>query len=69
MDTNTIIGVLLPFVGTTLGAAMVLVLRRKIGNGLQKLLLGFASGVMIAESVWSLLRQNRRGGVANRLSA
>ncbi|MDR0917267.1 MAG: ZIP family metal transporter [Oscillospiraceae bacterium] len=69
MDTNTIIGILLPFAGTTLGAAMVLVLRREIGNRLQKLLLGFASGVMIAASVWSLLlpsieQAEARGGIA-----
>jgi ZIP family zinc transporter len=50
-----LIGILLPFVGTTLGAAMVLVLRKEIGQHFQKLLLGFASGVMIAASVWSLL--------------
>jgi ZIP family zinc transporter len=54
-DTNTLIGILIPFAGTVLGAAMVLILRREIGNQLQKLLMGFASGVMVAASVWSLL--------------
>ncbi len=48
-------GLLLPFVGTSLGAAMVFFLRGGIVPWLQKLLLGFASGVMIAASVWSLL--------------
>ena len=48
-------GLLLPFVGTTLGAAMVFLLRDQIVPWLQKLLLGFASGVMMAASVWSLL--------------
>lgn len=48
-------GLLLPFVGTTLGAAMVFLLREQIAPWLQKLLLGFASGVMMAASVWSLL--------------
>ena len=48
-------GLLLPFVGTTLGAAMVFFLRGEMVAWLQKLLLGFASGVMIAASVWSLL--------------
>lgn len=48
-------GLLLPFVGTALGAAMVFFLRDQLAPWLQKLLLGFASGVMIAASVWSLL--------------
>ena len=52
---NTAIGVLLPFIGTVLGAAMVFFLRDEISPRLQKILLGFASGVMMAASVWSLL--------------
>ena len=46
---------ILPFLGTALGAATVFLLRDKLGDGLRKLLLGFASGVMVAASVWSLL--------------
>lgn len=46
---------LIPFLGTTLGAAMVFFMKRQMNLRLQKLLLGFASGVMIAASVWSLL--------------
>ena len=46
---------LIPFLGTSLGAAMVFFMKRQIDPRLQKLLLGFASGVMIAASVWSLL--------------
>ena len=46
---------LLPFLGTALGAAMVFLLRGKMSDLLKKLLLGFASGVMVAASVWSLL--------------
>lgn len=46
---------LLPFLGTALGAAMVFFLRGEMPSWVQKLLLGFASGVMIAASVWSLL--------------
>ena len=46
---------LLPFLGTALGAAMVFLLRGKMSDLLRKLLLGFASGVMVAASVWSLL--------------
>lgn len=49
------IGVLLPFAGTSLGAAMVFFLRNEIKPWTQKILLGFAAGVMMAASVWSLL--------------
>lgn len=48
-------GLLIPFVGTTLGAAMVFLMRKQMNLKIQKLLLGFAAGVMIAASVWSLL--------------
>ena len=47
--------ILIPFLGTTLGAAMVFFMKRKMIPELEKMLLGFASGVMIAASVWSLL--------------
>ena len=46
---------LLPFLGTLLGAAMVFFLRGEMGIGIRKLLLGFASGVMVAASIWSLI--------------
>ncbi len=46
---------MIPFVGTSLGAAMVFLMRGKMNLKLEKFLLGFASGVMIAASVWSLL--------------
>lgn len=46
---------LLPFLGTTLGAFMVFFMKRQMPPRLEKLLLGFASGVMVAASVWSLL--------------
>ena len=53
---NTIFLILLlPFLGTTLGAAMVFLLRGAMSDWLRKLLLGFASGVMVAASIWSLL--------------
>lgn len=52
---KVIIGVLIPFLGTTLGAAMVFFMKGEMKPKLRKLLLGFASGVMIAASVWSLL--------------
>lgn len=50
-----LIGVSIPLVGTTLGAAMVFFLKDEMKPFIQKLLLGFASGVMIAASIWSLL--------------
>ena len=49
------IGVLLPFLGTTAGAACVFFLRKQISSNLQRTFTGFAAGVMVAASVWSLL--------------
>ena len=56
MNAETILGILIPFVGTSLGAAMVFVLRKEISANLQKILTGFAAGVMVAASFWSLLQ-------------
>lgn len=50
-----LIGLLIPFLGTTLGAGMVFLMKNKLNNKLEKVLLGFASGVMVAASVWSLI--------------
>ena len=50
-----IIGLAIPFLGTTLGAAMVFFMKNKMNGKVEKLLLGFASGVMIAASIWSLI--------------
>ncbi len=55
MSGNILLGILIPFAGTTLGAAMVFFMRKKMDDRVQKALLGFASGVMIAASIWSLL--------------
>lgn len=50
------LGIILPFLGTTLGAACVFIMRKNtMPHGLQKMLTGFAAGVMVAASVWSLL--------------
>ena len=49
------VGIVLPFLGTTLGAACVFLMRKTIPALLQKTLTGFAAGVMVAASVWSLL--------------
>lgn len=48
-------GLLIPFIGTTAGAPMVFLLRNEISPKLQKVLTGFAAGVMVAASFWSLL--------------
>ena len=50
-----VIGILLPLAGTVLGSAFVFFMRKEIPDRLPKSLLGFASGVMVAASVWSLL--------------
>lgn len=55
MKTSILLGILLPFAGTACGASCVLFMKQKIHPGIQKALLGFASGVMVAASVWSLL--------------
>ena len=48
-------GILIPFIGTMSGSAMVFLMRNKMNQKLEKLLPGFASGVMLAASVWSLI--------------
>ena len=53
--TTLIIGLLIPLLGTMLGSAFVFFMRGEMSVRLQKTLLGFASGVMVAASVWSLL--------------
>lgn len=50
-----VIGLLIPFIGTTLGAACVFFMKKELSLNIQKALTGFAAGVMIAASVWSLL--------------
>ena len=56
MNTEVILGILIPLIGTSLGAAMVFVLKKSISDSLQKILTGFAAGVMVAASFWSLLQ-------------
>ncbi|MBE5868618.1 MAG: ZIP family metal transporter [Lachnospiraceae bacterium] len=55
MNFEVILGVIMPFFGTTLGSACVFLLRGAMPDKLQKAMLGFASGVMVAASFWSLL--------------
>jgi ZIP family zinc transporter len=56
MNKNIIFGLLMPFIGTSLGAAMVFILKKEISMNTQKILSGFAAGVMTAASFWSLLQ-------------
>ena len=51
----TVMGILIPFVGTSLGAACVYAMKLELARQVQRGLTGFASGVMIAASIWSLL--------------
>lgn len=55
MTATIIIGLLIPLLGTMLGSAFVFMMKDEMSVRLQKTLLGFASGVMVAASVWSLL--------------
>lgn len=52
---GVVIGLILPFLGTLLGSACVYLIHQKMAARLQKALTGFAAGVMVAASVWSLL--------------
>lgn len=52
---KVLIGILILFIGTTLGAFMVYFMKNQMSKKLQNVLLGFASGVMIAASIWSLI--------------
>lgn len=52
---ETVLGILIPFLGTTMGAACVLFMKNNLGNLAQRCLAGFAAGVMVAASIWSLL--------------
>ena len=55
MDISLLLGLLIPFFGTALGSACVFFMKKEMKQVIQKVLLGFASGVMVAASVWSLL--------------
>ena len=48
-------GILIPFLGTSLGAACVFFMKKSLGDLVQRSLAGFAAGVMVAASIWSLL--------------
>ena len=48
-------GILIPFLGTSLGAACVFFMKKTLSDRVQRSLTGFAAGVMVAASIWSLL--------------
>lgn len=52
---EVIIGILIPFLGTSLGSACVFFMRRGMSEKIQRILIGFAAGVMVAASIWSLI--------------
>lgn len=55
MQAQVLQGILLPFLGTVLGSACVLFMRNNLNHLVQRALTGFAAGVMVAASIWSLL--------------
>ena len=52
---ETFLGIMIPFLGTTLGSACVFFMKKSLGDLVQRALAGFAAGVMVAASIWSLL--------------
>ena len=52
---ETFFGILIPFLGTAMGAACVFFMKKSLGDLVQRSLAGFAAGVMVAASIWSLL--------------
>ena len=52
---ETFLGIMIPFLGTALGASCVFFMKKSLGDLVQRSLAGFAAGVMVAASIWSLL--------------
>ncbi len=55
MTAQTVAGLAIPFIGTSLGAACVFLMKKELSDRIQRFLTGFAAGVMVAASIWSLL--------------
>ena len=55
MNRSIFIGLMVPFLGTALGSACVFLMKNKMSRQLERALMGFASGVMVAASIWSLI--------------
>ena len=64
MIIDIVKGISVPFLGTTLGAFCVFFLKNELSKGMQKALTGFAAGVMVAASIWSLLLPALEQGVS-----
>ena len=62
MDINVFYGILIPFLGTSAGAACVFFMKKNLNEQIQRALTGFAAGVMVAASIWSLRSEERRVG-------
>ena len=59
---SVFICLIIPFIGTSLGAALVFLMKNKINNKLEKILLGFASGVMVAASFFFIIIAINKNG-------
>lgn len=55
MTSSAVLGILIPFLGTSLGSAAVFFMKNELSDRVQRFMTGFASGVMVAASIWSLL--------------
>ncbi len=55
MNRSVIIGLIIPFLGTSLGSGCVFLMKKQMNRQIERALTGFASGVMVAASIWSLL--------------
>ena len=55
MNTDVLMGIMIPFAGTALGSACVFFMKKQLSDRVQKSLTGFAGGVMVAASIWSLI--------------
>ncbi len=55
MNTAVLTGIMIPFAGTALGSACVFFMKKELSTGVQRALTGFAGGVMVAASIWSLI--------------
>ena len=65
---ETFLGIMIPFLGTTLGAACVFFMKKSLGDLVQRALAGFAAGVMVAASIWSRhVGSNQAEGPKSRL--
>ena len=53
MTGELLSGLLIPFIGTSLGSACVLFMKKELNTMVQRALIGFAAGVMVAASIWS----------------